>query len=269
VPAANPAARHRRHRPTACRRNHLALSAFHAVGVWHLRWLFTQYRYLRTHSHWFVAQSLRTTGEFVTLALRRSAVYSAGAPGGAPISSGKPVSESAARDDRNHPSDARQTAFVQYLGQPMALDLSRRSLLLWRYARDQLQVGGQARTGRSQPQSVNDLYAALWDQIIRAIGRAVVKHQTDDWPAYFSGLRDLTRKLVTESTANALSASQKAELTRRLTERIDELEKWWPSTDKNKRRASQAANITAVSESRDRVAPPVVPGRARARPGPV
>jgi hypothetical protein len=64
----------------------------------------------------------------------------------------------------------------------------------------------------------------LWDRIVRAMGRAVVNHETDNWPKYFDGLREVTRKAVGEGTIIGLSKIEKAELTRRLTESIDELE---------------------------------------------
>ena len=56
------------------------------------------------------------------------------------------------------------------------------------------------------------------------MGRAVVNHETDNWPKYFDGLREVTRKAVGEGTIVGLSKIEKAELTRRLTESIDELE---------------------------------------------
>ena len=56
------------------------------------------------------------------------------------------------------------------------------------------------------------------------MGRAVVNHETDNWPKYFDGLREVTRKAVGEGTIIGLSKIEKAELTRRLTESIDELE---------------------------------------------
>jgi hypothetical protein len=85
----------------------------------------------------------------------------------------------------------------------------------------------KTQTTNSQADRINDLYAALWDQILRAIGRAVVNRQTKDWPKYFNDLRALTRRLIAEGTTSDLPASAKADLARRLVERIDQLEKYW------------------------------------------
>ena len=73
-------------------------------------------------------------------------------------------------------------------------------------------------------EQIDKLYEMLWDRIVRAMGRAVVNHETDNWPKYFDGLREVTRKVVGEGTIFGLSRIEKAELTRRLTESIDELE---------------------------------------------
>jgi hypothetical protein len=73
--------------------------------------------------------------------------------------------------------------------------------------------------------TVDELYAALSARITAD----VVRHQGDDWPAYFNGLRDVTRRVVTETAESGLSATDKAVLIQRLLEHIAELEKWWPS----------------------------------------
>jgi hypothetical protein len=76
----------------------------------------------------------------------------------------------------------------------------------------------------SRSEQIDALYEMLWDRIVRAMGRAVVNHETNNWPKYFDGLREVTRKVVGEGTITGLSKIEKAELTRRLTESIDELE---------------------------------------------
>ena len=76
------------------------------------------------------------------------------------------------------------------------------------------------------PRDLEGLYVAMWDRMIRSIGRALVNHQTENWPGYFNGLRDLARKVLAEATAG-LSPNEKADLARRLVERIDEMEKRW------------------------------------------
>jgi hypothetical protein len=73
--------------------------------------------------------------------------------------------------------------------------------------------------------TVDELYVALSARITAD----VVRHQDDDWPTYFNGLRDVTRRVVTETGESGLSASSKAVLIQRLLEHIAELEKWWPS----------------------------------------
>ena len=70
------------------------------------------------------------------------------------------------------------------------------------------------------------LYEALWDRIVRAIGRAAVNNEVnDDWPNYFDDLRDLTSKVIEKSTIIGLSERQKVQLTRRLVESIHQLER--------------------------------------------
>ena len=76
----------------------------------------------------------------------------------------------------------------------------------------------------SRSEQIDKLYEMLWDRIVRAMGRAVVNHETNDWPKFFDGLREVTRKVVGQGTIFGLSKIEKAELTRRLTESIDELE---------------------------------------------
>src|SRR4029077_7054153 len=83
---------------------------------------------------------------------------------------------------------------------------------------------GYSRIASSRSEQIDKLYEMLWDRIVRAMGRAVVNHETDNWPKYFDGLREVTRKAVGEGTIIGLSKIEKAELTRRLTESIDELE---------------------------------------------
>jgi hypothetical protein len=70
---------------------------------------------------------------------------------------------------------------------------------------------------------VDELYSALSARITIAL----VRHQPDDWPRYFNGLRDLARRVVAENAGSDLSPAEKAELTTRLIKHIDNLEKWW------------------------------------------
>jgi hypothetical protein len=71
---------------------------------------------------------------------------------------------------------------------------------------------------------IEGLYVAIWNRVLRDVSRAVVRRQTSNWREYFSALRDLISKVVTNSN---LSKNDKTELTRRLLERINELEKFW------------------------------------------
>jgi hypothetical protein len=84
----------------------------------------------------------------------------------------------------------------------------------------------------SRHERIDSLYAAIWDRILRVMSRVAVNHEIKDWPEYFNGLRHLVHKVLAESTTSDLSASEKTDLTRRLVERIDQLEKWWPSNNK-------------------------------------
>ena len=73
--------------------------------------------------------------------------------------------------------------------------------------------------------TVDEAYTALSGRITTE----VVQHQTDNWPAYFSGLRDVTRRVVADTIESGLEAEEKALLVQRLLDQIAELEKWWPS----------------------------------------
>jgi hypothetical protein len=71
---------------------------------------------------------------------------------------------------------------------------------------------------------VDDLYEAIWDRIVRAMGSAVVNRETNNWPEYFNSLRNLICRTVAESSTCGLSEGEKSDLTRRLVESISQLE---------------------------------------------
>ena len=70
----------------------------------------------------------------------------------------------------------------------------------------------------------DDLYEAIWDRIVRAMGSAVVNRETSNWSEYFGSLRNLIRKTIAESSTCGLSENEKADLIRRLEESISQLE---------------------------------------------
>jgi hypothetical protein len=76
----------------------------------------------------------------------------------------------------------------------------------------------------SRSERVDDLYEAIWDRIVRAMGNAVVNRETNNWPEYFDNLRKLIRKTVAESSTSGLSESEKEVLTWRLEASIRQLE---------------------------------------------
>ena len=60
--------------------------------------------------------------------------------------------------------------------------------------------------------NADELYTALSERITAdAMG-----HETNKWPDYYNGLRDLIRRVVTESTESGLSADEKDALIERL-----------------------------------------------------
>jgi hypothetical protein len=71
---------------------------------------------------------------------------------------------------------------------------------------------------------VDDLYEAIWDRIVRAMGTAVVNRETDNWPEYFDGLRKVIRKTIAGCSTCGLSESEKNDLTWRLEDSICQLE---------------------------------------------
>jgi hypothetical protein len=78
--------------------------------------------------------------------------------------------------------------------------------------------------GGFKHREIEGLYVAIWNRVLRDISRAVVNRQTSNWREYFDALRNLICKVVTNSS---LSENEKTELTRRLLERINKLEKFW------------------------------------------
>ena len=78
--------------------------------------------------------------------------------------------------------------------------------------------------GSFKHREIEGLYVAIWNRVHRHISRALVNRQTSNWREYFDALRNLISKVVTNSS---LSQNEKTELTRRLVERINELEKFW------------------------------------------
>ena len=72
--------------------------------------------------------------------------------------------------------------------------------------------------------NADELYTALSERITAdAMG-----HETNKWPDYYNGLRDLIRRVVTESTESGLSADEKDALIERLLKFVSALEEWWP-----------------------------------------
>jgi hypothetical protein len=76
----------------------------------------------------------------------------------------------------------------------------------------------------ARSERVDDLYEAIWDRVVRAMGSAVVNRETNNWPEYFDNLRNLIRKTVAESSTSGLSDSEKEVLTWRLEASIRQLE---------------------------------------------
>jgi hypothetical protein len=88
----------------------------------------------------------------------------------------------------------------------------------------QRQTASETQIGSSRQELIDGLYEVLWDRILHAVGPAVVENETRNWPKYFDGLRNLTRKVIAESRTIGLSEREKMELARRLVESIDQLE---------------------------------------------
>ena len=84
----------------------------------------------------------------------------------------------------------------------------------------------QIKPGSRQWQ-IDNLYRVMWNQIMSAITRAMVKRETNSWPEYFGTLRNLVSKVVMDSRGRGLSQNEKADLARRLVGRLNEFEKQW------------------------------------------
>ena len=68
----------------------------------------------------------------------------------------------------------------------------------------------------------------LYKDLSARITADATGHQTNKWPDYYNGLRDLIRRVVTESTESGLSADEKGALIERLLKYVSDLEEWWP-----------------------------------------
>ena len=99
--------------------------------------------------------------------------------------------------------------------------------------------------------NVDELYSALAARITVA----VVKHETNDWPTSFDGLRDLVRRVVADSKDSDLSLIEKASLIKRLISHIADLEH---IADVRKRGQLQRGTSAAFGD-------PQEPGSFRAR----
>ena len=53
--------------------------------------------------------------------------------------------------------------------------------------------------------NADELYTALSERITAD----AMRHETNKWPDYYNGLRDLIRRVVTESTETSLSTDEK------------------------------------------------------------
>jgi len=82
------------------------------------------------------------------------------------------------------------------------------------------------RAGSSKPQTTN--VERLYVEMSARIMKAVINQRTSDWPSYFIGLREVVRRVITETTESGLSAEDRAALLERLMEHITELEVKWP-----------------------------------------
>jgi len=71
--------------------------------------------------------------------------------------------------------------------------------------------------------NMDELYGALSARVTAA----VTEHQTDNWPAYFEGLRAVIRRVVTETAESGLLEDEKQELIQRLLAHALSLEEWW------------------------------------------
>ena len=70
--------------------------------------------------------------------------------------------------------------------------------------------------------NTDDLYGALSAQITAS----VLEHETNNWPAYFEGVRALIRRVVMQTDETGLSHDEKQELIQRLLDHAASLEEW-------------------------------------------
>jgi hypothetical protein len=71
--------------------------------------------------------------------------------------------------------------------------------------------------------NTDDLYGALSAQVTAS----VLEHETNNWPAYFEGVRALIRRVVTQTGESGLSDEEKLQLIQRLLDHVASLEEWW------------------------------------------
>ena len=86
-------------------------------------------------------------------------------------------------------------------------------------------VYGNKESDRQATSALSVFPRQLGHSLFARITRTVVNHETDDWPGDYDRLYALISKVVAQSN---LTADAKPLLTRRLIERVAELEKRWP-----------------------------------------
>jgi hypothetical protein len=89
-----------------------------------------------------------------------------------------------------------------------------------------VEINHAVSTDRPLGDPVDELCGALFARITKA----VVNHETDDWPSDYDRLYALICRVIAQSS---LSADAKPVLTRCLIERVAELEKKWPRLKPN------------------------------------
>jgi hypothetical protein len=96
---------------------------------------------------------------------------------------------------------------------------------------------GWGRAGRPDG-SVNSRIDDLFEMISARITADAVKQKTKDWSAYFNEMRIMILRVIAETHESRLSVSERIELSKRLVDHVEALEKLWSLSEERDNSAS-------------------------------
>ena len=93
------------------------------------------------------------------------------------------------------------------------------------------------RSGRPDAPA-NSRIDELFEMLSARITADAVRQKTKDWPNYFNEVRIMILRVIAKTQESPLSASERIELSRRLVDHVEALEKLWSLTEDHDNSAS-------------------------------